>query len=36
MMELPALVEATISPDYIDASGHMNIRHYLELGRVGR
>ena len=35
-MELPALVEATISPDYIDASGHMNIRHYLELGRVGR
>ena len=32
VMKLPALVEATISPDYIDANGHMNIRHYLELG----
>ncbi len=30
-MELPVLVEATVTPDHIDGNGHMNIRHYLEL-----
>jgi hypothetical protein len=35
-MELPTLATATISTDYIDANGHMNIRRYPELGRVGR
>ena len=36
VMELPALTEATISTDCIDADGRMNIRRYLQLGRVGR
>jgi acyl-CoA thioester hydrolase len=31
VMGLPALVEATVTPDFIDENGHMNIRHYLEL-----
>jgi acyl-CoA thioester hydrolase len=31
VMELPVLVEATVTPDHIDVNGHMNIRHYLEL-----
>ena len=36
VMELPTLTEATISTDYIAADGRMNIRRYLQLGRVGR
>lgn len=27
---LPALLEGTVSPEYIDVNGHMNIRHYLD------
>lgn len=30
VLELPALVEGTVTPDYIDANGHMNVKHYLE------
>lgn len=29
---LPALVEATVEPAFIDVNGHMNIRHYLDCG----
>ena len=35
-MKPPALAEATISTDYMDANGDMSIRRYLEFGRVGR
>lgn len=31
VMELPAWVNATVTADFIDQNGHMNIRHYLEL-----
>ncbi|MGW1026793.1 thioesterase family protein [Streptomyces sp. NPDC002577] len=31
VMELPAWMNATATPDFIDQNGHMNIRHYLEL-----
>ena len=34
VLELTALLEGTVSPDYIDVNGHMNIRHYLEYGAV--
>lgn len=30
VLDLPALLEGTVSPDYIDVNGHMNIRHYLD------
>lgn len=30
VLDLPALVEATVTPDFIDVNGHMNIRHYLD------
>jgi acyl-CoA thioester hydrolase len=33
--ELPALVETTVTPDWIDTNGHMNIRHYFDLGALG-
>ena len=33
--ELPALLKATVDPRWIDANGHMNIRHYLELNAEG-
>lgn len=32
VMDLPALMEGTVMPDFIDVNGHMNIRHYLEYG----
>lgn len=32
VLDLPALVEATVTPDFIDVNGHMNIRHYLDHG----
>jgi acyl-CoA thioester hydrolase len=32
VLELPALVEGEVTPDFIDANGHMNIRHYLDAG----
>ncbi len=35
VLELPALVEATVSPEFIDLNGHMNIRHYLDHGAHG-
>jgi acyl-CoA thioester hydrolase len=35
VMELPTLIEATVTPAFIDATGHMNIRHYLELDAEG-
>jgi acyl-CoA thioester hydrolase len=31
VMCLPPVVTATVTADFIDANGHMNIRHYLEL-----
>ena len=33
--QLPALLKATVEPRWIDANGHMNIRHYLELNAEG-
>ena len=32
VLELPALLEGTVDPDFIDVNGHMNIRHYLDYG----
>ena len=32
---LPALLEAEVTPDFIDENNHMNIRFYLELGALG-
>lgn len=32
VVRLPALISATVKPEWIDANGHMNIRHYLDLG----
>ena len=33
--QLPARIQATVQPGWIDANGHMNIRHYLELNADG-
>lgn len=33
--QLPPLLKATVEPGWIDANGHMNIRHYLELNAKG-
>lgn len=30
VLELPALLEGTVTPGFIDVNGHMNIRHYLD------
>ena len=30
--QLPSLVSVQVMPDWIDVNGHMNIRHYLEIG----
>ncbi|MGW0891133.1 thioesterase family protein [Saccharopolyspora gloriosae] len=35
MIALPAVLEGTVTPEFIDLNGHMNIRHYLEYGAVG-
>jgi acyl-CoA thioester hydrolase len=32
VLELPALLDGTVDPDFIDVNGHMNIRHYLDYG----
>jgi acyl-CoA thioester hydrolase len=32
VLALPTLIEATVTADFIDANGHMNIRHYLDHG----
>jgi acyl-CoA thioester hydrolase len=32
--ELPALLEGEVTPDFIDLTGHMNIRHYLDAGAL--
>ncbi|WP_052915017.1 thioesterase family protein [Protofrankia coriariae] len=32
VLELPALIETTVQPEYIDFYGHMNVRFYLILG----
>lgn len=34
VLALPALLEGTVTPDFIDVNGHMNIRHYLDAGAV--
>jgi acyl-CoA thioester hydrolase len=31
-MQAPVWLEAAVVPEFIDANGHMNIRHYLDLG----
>jgi acyl-CoA thioester hydrolase len=33
--QLPALLKATVDPEWIDVNGHMNVRHYLELCAQG-
>lgn len=35
VMELPALREAAVRPEFIDVNGHMNVCHYLELNVDG-
>lgn len=35
VLDLPALLEGTVSPSFIDVNGHMNIRHYLDAGANG-
>lgn len=35
MVALPAVLEDTVTTEFIDLNGHMNIRHYLEYGAVG-
>jgi len=30
VLQLPALLEGSVTPDFIDANGHMNVRHYLD------
>lgn len=32
VLELPALLEGSVDPGFIDVNGHMNIRHYLDYG----
>lgn len=32
VLEVPALVDGLVDPDFIDVNGHMNIRHYLDYG----
>lgn len=32
VLEVPALLDGTVDPDFIDVNGHMNIRHYLDYG----
>ena len=32
---LPLLLEGEVTADFIDANGHMNIRHYLDAGAFG-
>jgi acyl-CoA thioester hydrolase len=33
--QLPSLLKASVEPEWIDANGHMNVRHYLELCASG-
>lgn len=35
ILQLPAFLETEVAPEFIDANGHMNIRHYLELNAQG-
>lgn len=35
VLMLPAALKTTVSPDFIDVNGHMNVRHYLELNVNG-
>jgi acyl-CoA thioester hydrolase len=35
VLALPTLLEGQVTPDFIDANGHMNIRHYLDAGALG-
>jgi acyl-CoA thioester hydrolase len=32
VLDLPALLEGTVAPEFIDLNGHMNIRHYIDYG----
>ncbi|HWU23673.1 MAG TPA: thioesterase family protein [Nocardioides sp.] len=34
VLELPALLTGEVTADFIDANGHMNIRHYLDAGAL--
>ena len=34
VLDLPTLLEGEVTPDFIDANGHMNIRHYLDAGAM--
>lgn len=35
VLMLPAALKATVTPDFIDINGHMNVRHYLDLNVNG-
>ena len=35
VMESPPLIERTVTPNFIDVNGHMNILHYMEFGANG-
>jgi acyl-CoA thioester hydrolase len=32
VLEVPALLQGSVEPEFIDVNGHMNIRHYLDYG----
>jgi acyl-CoA thioester hydrolase len=34
VLDLPTLLDCVVAPDFIDANGHMNIRHYLDAGAL--
>ena len=35
VLMLPAALKTTVTPDFIDINGHMNVRHYLDLNVSG-
>ncbi|MBZ5738416.1 thioesterase family protein [Nocardioides mangrovi] len=35
VLAVPAVLEGTVAPEFIDDNGHMNVRHYLDYGAHG-
>lgn len=35
VLGVPPVIEDRVAPAYIDANGHMNVRHYLDYGATG-
>ena len=34
VMELPPVIKDEVQPEWIDVNGHMNVRHYVDLGGI--